>query len=171
VALGPVQLIVLGFSDPDFRGEIAAELVRLGETETVRVIDSLVVYKDADDELEVAHLSTVSTDEAEELGTLIAALVGIAVDGEDDPSAEPALVAEAPDGTGWDVLDDIPRDTAAALVLLEHQWAIRFRDAVSRAGGFRISDGFISPLDLAQIGLLSPQEAGELHAIETGFNP
>jgi hypothetical protein len=36
-----------------------------------------------------------------------------------------------------------------------------------RAGGFRISDGFISPLDLVELGLLSADEAAELHATET----
>ena len=41
------------------------------------------------------------------------------------------------------------------------------RDAIARAGGFRISDGFISPLDLVEIGLVSSEEAQELHAIET----
>ena len=41
------------------------------------------------------------------------------------------------------------------------------RDAIGRAGGHRISDGFISPLDLVDIGLLSREEAQELHAAET----
>jgi hypothetical protein len=67
----------------------------------------------------------------------------------------------------WDVLEDIPNDSAAALVLLEHHWAIPLRDAIARAGGFRLSDGFISPLDLVEIGLLSADEAREHHAMET----
>ena len=41
------------------------------------------------------------------------------------------------------------------------------RDAIARANGFRISDGFISPLDLVEIGLVSAEEAQELHAAET----
>ncbi len=68
---------------------------------------------------------------------------------------------------GWDVLDDIPNDTAAALVLIEHHWAVPLRDAIVRAGGFRIGDGFISPLDLVEIGLVSAEEAQELHELET----
>ena len=42
------------------------------------------------------------------------------------------------------------------------------RNAIARAGGFRISDGFISPLDLIGIGLVTAEEAAELHAVETG---
>ena len=68
---------------------------------------------------------------------------------------------------GWDVLEDIPNDSAAALILLEHHWAVPLRDTIARAGGFRISDGFISPLDLIEPGLVSAEEAQELHELET----
>jgi uncharacterized membrane protein len=177
MTIGPVQLIVLGFSQPDFHGEIIAELERLRKSDTVRVIDSLAVYKDTDGELEVEHLSNLSEDEAIELGTKIGALIGLGIDGEKGMEAGAAAGAEevaAAGGVqvfteqeGWDVLDDIPNDSAAALVLLEHHWAVPLRDAIARAGGFRISDGFISPLDLVDIGLVSAEEAGELHAMET----
>jgi hypothetical protein len=43
---------------------------------------------------------------------------------------------------------------------------VPLRDAIARAGGFRISDGFISPLDLIEVGLLSAEEAEQLHALE-----
>ena len=45
MAIGPVQLLVLGFDRPDFQGEIRAELERLREDDKVRVIDFLAVYK------------------------------------------------------------------------------------------------------------------------------
>ena len=57
------------------------------------------------------------------------------------------------------MLAEIPNDSAAALVLIEHHWAVPLRDAIMRAGGFRLSDGFISPLDLVAIGLVSAAEA------------
>jgi uncharacterized membrane protein len=175
MAIGPVQLIVLGFSHPDFHGEIIAELERLREADTVRVIDSMVVYKDADGELEVEHLSNLSQDEAIELGSKIGALIGLGIDGEEGAEAGAVAGAEAAaDGVqvfseqeAWDVLEDIPNDSAAALILLEHHWAVPLRDAIARAGGFRISDGFISPLDLVEIGLVSAEDAEELHAMET----
>jgi hypothetical protein len=44
---------------------------------------------------------------------------------------------------------------------------VPLRDAIARAGGFRLSDGFISPLDLVEIGLMEAEEAKELHAMET----
>ena len=83
MSIGPVQLIVLGFDHPNFRGEIVAELERLSENDAVRVIDALAVYKDADDELEVAHLSDVSDERASEFGRVVGALIGLGVEGEE----------------------------------------------------------------------------------------
>jgi len=179
MAIGPVQLIVLGFSHPEFHGEIVAELERLKESETVRVIDALAVHKDADGEMEVQHLSNLSKDEAIELGSKVGALIGLGIEGEEGMVAGAEAGAEAgadgvsvfSDDDAWDVLEDIPNDSAAALILLEHHWAVPLRDAIARAGGFRISDGFISPLDLVDIGLLSSEEAQELHAAETSRQP
>jgi uncharacterized membrane protein len=140
------------------------------------VIDSLAVYKDADGELEVEHLSNLTEQEAIELGSKIGALVGLGVEGEEGMEAGATAGAEEAAAEGinvfgdaeeWDVLEDIPNDSAAALILLEHHWAVPLRDAIARAGGFRISDGFISPFDLVAIGLMSAEEAKQHHDLET----
>jgi hypothetical protein len=123
----------------------------------------------------VAHLSNLSKDEAVELGSIVGALVGLGIEGEegllDGAEAGAAAAAQGvgaiPEEAAWDVLGDIPSDSAAALILIEHHWAVPLRDAIARAGGFRISDGFISPLDLVELGLHSSEEAQELHALET----
>ena len=134
------------------------------------------VYKDADGELEVEHLSNLTEQEAIELGSKIGALIGLGVEGEEGMEAGAAAgAAEAAeeginvfgDAEEWDVLEDIPNDSAAALILLEHNWAVPLRDAIARAGGFRISDGFISPLDLVAIGLMTAEDAKDLHVMET----
>ena len=176
MAIGPVQLIVLGFNHPDFHGEVIAELERLHESGTVRVIDALAVYKGADGVLEVEHLSNLTQEEAIEVGSTIGALIGLGIEGEKGMQAGALAGAEEAvsegginvftEEEGWDVLEDIPPDSAAALVLLEHHWAVPLRDAIVRAGGFRISDGFISPLDLVELGLVSAEEARELHDLE-----
>jgi len=179
MSIGPVQLIVLGFERPDFHGEIISELDRLRASDTVRVIDALAVQKDADGAIGVLHLSNLSQDEAVELGSTVGALVGLGLDGEVGMLAGAEVGAEAgaegievfSDEEAWNVLADIPNDSAAALVLLEHQWAVPLRDAIARAGGFRISDGFIGPVDLIEIGLLTREEAVELEAIEGQSTP
>src|SRR6476661_8961160 len=87
MAIGPVQLIVLGFEHPEFHGEIIQELERLRESDTVRVIDALAVHKDAEGEIEVAHLSNLSKDEAIEFGSKVAALIGLGIAGEEGMEA------------------------------------------------------------------------------------
>jgi uncharacterized membrane protein len=175
MAIGPVQLIVVGFEHPEFHGEIIAELEKLRESDTVRVIDALAVHKDAEGEIEVKHLSNLTKDEAIELGSKVAALIGLGIEGEEGLEEGAAIGAQKAaeegihvfsDEQAWDVLEEIPDDSAAALLLLEHHWAVPLRDAIARAGGFRISDGFISPLDLVSIGLVTAEEAKELHARE-----
>jgi uncharacterized membrane protein len=175
MAIGPVQLIALGFEHPDFHGEIIEELEKLRESDTVRVIDSLAVYKDAEGEIEVMHLSNLTKDEAIELGSKVAALIGLGIEGEEGMKTGAEIGAEMAaeegfqvfsDEEAWDVLEDIPNDSAAVLLLIEHHWAVPLRDAVMRAGGFRLGSEFISPLDLVEIGLLTAEEAKEQHAVE-----
>mgnify|MGYP000991458958 CR=1 FL=1 len=179
MAVGPVQLIVLGFPHPDFHGEIIAELERLRASDTVRVVDALAVYKDDAGDVEVVHLSNLSRDEAIEMGSVIGGLIGLGEDGEEGlvagavAGAERAAEDFSPLGEAedWDILEDVPNGSAAALILLEHQWAVPLRDAIVRAGGYRISDGFISPLDLVEAGLHTAEEAAELHALATSGAP
>lgn len=172
MAIGPVQLLVLGFDKPDFHGEVIDELERLNASGAVNVIDALAVYKDAAGEVEVMHLSNLTKDQAIELGSKVGALIGLGIEGEEGAEIGAEAGAEAAadgdlqiftDEEAWDVIEDIPNDSAAALLLLEHQWAIPLRDAVARAGGRRISDAFISPLDLVAIGMVSADEAQQLH--------
>src|SRR6187200_2274076 len=114
MAIGPVQLIVLGFDHPQFHGEIIAELERLRESDTVRVIDSLAVYKDADGEVEVEHLSNLTEDEARELGSKVGALIGLGIEGEEGFAAGAEAGADAAadgvhvfsDEEAWDVLEE-----------------------------------------------------------------
>jgi uncharacterized membrane protein len=179
MAIGPVQLIVLGFPAPDFHGEIIDELERLRQSDTVRVIDALAVYKDEAGEIEAMHLSNLTQDEAIEFGSVVGALIGLGFDGEEGAEAGAQAGAEAaadgispfPEDDAWDVLEDIPNGSAAAVLLLEHHWAVGLRDAVVRAGGFRVSDGFISPLDLIGVGLVTAAEAAELHGVEMAPTP
>ena len=174
MAIGPVQLIVLGFSGPEFKGEILAELDRLKANDIVRVIDAMAVYKDPDGEVVILERSDLSPEESAEFGAKVGALIGLGVAGEEGMVAGAEMGAAAmADGVdlfseedAWDVVEDIPKDSAAAIILLEHRWAIPLRDAVIRTGGFPIASDMISPLDLVGIGLIAADEAQALAAAD-----
>ena len=174
MTIGPVQLLVLGFPKPEVHGYIADELQRLRDLDMIRVVDALVVYKDADGEAMALETSQLTPDESVEFGATIGALIGLGAGGEEGMVEGAEAGAEAAqDGfqvfseeEAWDVLSEIPNGTAAALLLIEHHWAAGLRDAVMKAGGFPISDGFIHVQDLVAVGLMETEEAAAIEAQE-----
>jgi uncharacterized membrane protein len=165
-AMGPVQLLVLGFDDPKFEGDILAELERLKEHDVVRVLDALMVVKGEDGEIETGQFSDLSIGEAEEVGALVGALLGFGAAGEEGAEVGAEMGAAAGedghllgDDEVWYLADAIPPGQAAAIALLEHRWAIPLRDAIVRAGGFTLADEWVHPTDLVAIGLLAAAES------------
>ena len=164
MTLGPVQFLVIGFDDPKFTGEIKDELAKLRKSDVIRLIDVLAVRKDDAGKVEVLRTSDLSVDEAEEFGATVGALIGLGLDGEEGAELGAEAGAEAgEDGhvigdDMWDLVATIPNGTAAAIALIEHQWAIPLRDAIVRAGGFPLSDAWVHPLDLVEVGLMAADE-------------
>ncbi len=172
MAIGPVQLLAIGFKGPDFKGEILEEIERLRESDTIRLIDSLTVYKDVNGDVAAVKVGNLTADEEVELGSTVAALIGFGMKGEAGmiEGAEIGAEVAATDGVNvfseadaWDVMESIAPDTAVAILLIEHNWAVPLRNAIARAGGFRLTEGFIDPFDLVGIGLLTAEDA-EAHA-------
>ena len=124
IEIGPVQLIVFGFDRPKFGGGIAAELKRLKEQGSIRVIDALVVHKNAEGDVRTMQITDLDPEETERLGAIIGALIGLGLGGDDfiEPGAEAGMKVMSERGghvfdpESWDVLEDIPNDSAAALL-------------------------------------------------------
>ena len=123
MTMGPVQMLVIGFDDPQFRGEVLAEIERLRQDDVVRLIDMIVVKKSEDGELET--FSQKDVDAAAEFGALVGALIGIGAGGEEGAEIGAVRGAEAAvdgdlldDQEVWYVADAIPNGSAAAVALL-----------------------------------------------------
>ena len=166
MSFGPVQILVIGFGDAEFKGTIRAELERLREHDVVRLIDLIVVRKDEDGNVERLQQSDLTQDEAMEFGAIVGALVGVGADAEEGAEAGAVLGAAAMEGghvfdnaDTWYVDDAIPPGSAAAIALLDHRWAIGLRDAIREAGGFHLADAWVHPADLIAIGAASAEEA------------
>jgi uncharacterized membrane protein len=166
MSFGPVQILVVGFDHPEFKGKIRAELERLRENDVVRLIDLIVVRKDDAGNIERLQQSDLSQEELEDFGAIVGALIGVGADGEEGAEAGAVLGAAAMEGghvfddkETWYVDDAIPPGTAAAVALLDHRWAIGLRDAIHEAGGFHLADAWIHPADLVAIGAASREEA------------
>ena len=159
-------MLILGFEDPKFKGEALAELQKLRDADIIRVIDALVVWKDAEGNVAVLKDTDLTKDEAMEYGAVIGGLIGLGMGGEEGLEAGAEAGAAAmedgsliDDDDVWYAVDAIPPNTAAAIALFEHRWAIPFRDAIVRAGGFVLADEWIHAKDLVAVGLLAAAEA------------
>lgn len=157
--LGPVQMLVLGFAEPNFTGAIAAELDRLRQLDFIRIVDALVVEKDDAGDIAALQVSDLAPDEATEMGAVIGALIGDAEGGDDEAVIEGAVAGAAamedghliPDEEVWYVADAIPAGSAAAIILIEHLWAVPLRDAIVSAGGMALADRWIHASDLVDL--------------------
>jgi hypothetical protein len=124
--LGPVDYVVVEFpaGASSFTGEMAAELLRLVDAGTIRVIDVLILTKHADGSVEATELSDI--DELGELQALEAQLAELLA------ADDVAHLAAAMD----------PGSTAGVLIW-ENLWAAPFAAAARRSGGQLIANGRI----------------------------
>jgi uncharacterized membrane protein len=116
--LGPVEILVVSFPGNQFTGEIAPALAELVQSGMIRVIDLVFVTKD--DAGDVVGIELSDLDE----GT----------SGAFQPHVEVpnGMLAEE------DIEDlgaDLEPGSSAAILLFEHLWATKFRDAVLDSGG------------------------------------
>jgi hypothetical protein len=154
--LGPIQLLVIGFDRTDlFKGEILDELAALEERGTIRVLDLLYVEKTGDDELMLLEIEDLGA-QASSFGGVLSAFLGL--NGTEPSAGETVDVAVGGEIFGLSgeharaSLMAMPVGTAAGVVLFEHVWAIHFRDAARRAGGFPVLQGFLTPEAVLMIG-------------------
>jgi uncharacterized membrane protein len=158
MAMGPVQVLVVGFDETaKFTGAALDELRRLREREIVRVIDLLVVHKNDDGTF--ARIELTDDEERAKLGALAGALIGLGAAGEEGAEVGAVAGAVATEGRSafddeevWYIADAIPAGMTAAIALLEHSWAIPLRDAIAAAGGVALADEWLHPQDLVAAG-------------------
>jgi uncharacterized membrane protein len=163
--LGPVQVLVVGFEEGNFTGEILEELRTLREHDIIRMIDLLFVTKDEDGDVAAIEHSDLSDDERVAFGAVAGALLGLGAAGEEgaEAGAEAGAIAAA-ESSGinedevWYLADSIPPGTSAAVALIEHRWAIPLREAIGRAGGVSLADTWVHPEDLVAVGAAAAAE-------------
>jgi len=124
--LGPVDWIVVEFPGSRFNGQIAPALLDLVERDLVRVLDLLVLKKDADGSLEAFELSDL--DEGE-------------IGGFREYESELAMLLSEEDVTS--LAAAIEPGSSAAVLVWENTWAAPFASAVRRSGGQLVASGRI----------------------------
>ncbi len=164
MAIGPVQMLIVGFEDPKFQGEVLEEFKRLKDADIIRLIDLVVVKKDDEGNIETLHTSDLDEESALEFGAVAGALIGLGMAGDEGAEAGAMAGAEAmadgqvfDDDQVWYAADAIPNGTAAGVALIEHRWAIPLRDAIIRANGIPLVDEWIHANDLIAVGVATAE--------------
>jgi hypothetical protein len=149
--VGPIQILVLGFEDLKFEGDILPELKRLSDLEVIRLVDMIVVAKSDSGELVRVQAGSLSEKEQDKLGSVAAMLVGLIDDVEADSdgadAAPTGLRGFAGDEDTWSVVDVIPAGGMCVVTLIEHRWAIPLRNSIHKTGGRPLADAWIHPDD------------------------
>ncbi len=124
MALGPIEVIVVGFPGSRFSGEIRSRIVDLVDRGIVRIVDALVIKKNDDGTVTFTEMQEVSTDP--------------------DFQAMASQVSEVLDLLSDDDVDafaaDLKPGSSALAVVFEHTWMKPVRDAVVADGGVLIAD-------------------------------
>ncbi|MGO9751467.1 MAG: hypothetical protein ACLP8S_04635 [Solirubrobacteraceae bacterium] len=154
--VGPIQIIVIGFQDLTFEGDLLPELGRLRDLDVIRLVDIVIVAKSASGELVRVQAGSLSADDAARVGSIAELLVGLTTDETDtaeagtEPTGPRAFVG---DESTWSVVDVIPPGEMCVVALIEHRWAIPLRDTIHKTGGRTLADAWIHPDDPALAGL------------------
>jgi uncharacterized membrane protein len=152
-------MLAFAFDGNRFKGEILPELDRLKRKRIVRIIDLLVIRKDAEGRVMAMTSSDLDWEEATAFGSYVGALAGFGAAGpEGIERGAIAGAAELADGHLFDEEDAfrltqaLPNDMSAALVLVEHLWIKPLMDAVDRAGGIELTNEWLRPEDILSAG-------------------
>jgi len=159
--IGPLQLLVVAFGDPQLDGSILGALADASDAGTIKVVDLLGVYKDAEGDLLVAEASDLTEDEAMTYGAWVGALIGLGAGGSEGARAGAVagamhVMEEYEYGLSLadleGIADQIPAGGAALMLVIEHTWAIPLRDALRASGGIMLAQDFLSPEALIAVG-------------------
>ena len=130
MAVGPVDVIIIGFPGNRFSGKIAPALMKLVDSGVIRVLDLLFVMKDADGIVTTVEIEDLDADTG-------AGFMAVSIS---DPDA---LNQEDAD----EVSDDLPPDSSALLIAFENTWAGEFVAACQAADAVVI-DQIRIPVDV-----------------------
>ena len=166
---GPIQIWTFAFDGNHFKGEILPELDRLKEAEVIRVIDLLVIRKDAAGRVATLTASDLDWEEATSFGAMIGGLIGLGFAGEEGAEiGEMTGALELTDGhlfskrTRDELIEVIPPNSTSAIALVEHVWAKPLKAAIVRAGGIEVDNDWLKLDELVAMGLRQALRAGDL---------
>jgi uncharacterized membrane protein len=128
MTLGPLEYTVIGFEGNNFTGRIADEIQRVVESGVIRLVDLVFVTKDTAGDVAVVEVDNKEDARFASFTPMMSDLMGLLT---------PEDIEK--------IADVLPTDTSALIVLFEHHWAVRIKEAIGDAGGFLVARSTIPP--------------------------
>jgi uncharacterized membrane protein len=134
MTLGPLEYLVLGFTETEFDGSIAREIEKVVERGIIRLVDVVAVSKDGSGTTLVAELDRKDDPR-------FASFAGLLKD-------RMALFTEEDLES---IADSLAPGTAALALLFEHRWAEDIKAAIQSRGGVLVARAVIPPEVLEEV--------------------
>jgi uncharacterized membrane protein len=154
-----MQLFVIGFPGNQFKGEIVPALNEAREKGIIRMIDYVFVMKDAQGQIMAVQGTDLGRKEIQQLDSVLGALLGLGaggIEGAKIGGEAGAKFSEHDIGLSEQNISDaaeyIPNNSSALLMIVEHLWAKKIKQALVNAGGMMIAQGMITPELVMKIG-------------------
>jgi uncharacterized membrane protein len=129
MALGPIEIVVLGFPGSRFTGDIRPRIVDLVERDIVTVIDALLITKGEDGAVGYLELEQLVDDPE------ISALNGLLTSQLDLLTSEDAT----------ELAVNLEPGSSALVLVFEHRWMAPVREAIIESGGVLLADLHVAP--------------------------
>jgi uncharacterized membrane protein len=131
MTLGPLEYTVIGFDGNRFNGEISREIEKVVDKGIIRLVDLVFVTKDIDGDVTVVEIDDKEDPRFAGFAPLMTDLMGLLT----------------PEDIGL-LADELTANTSALIVLFEHRWAVKVKEAIGDAGGFLVARRLIAPESL-----------------------
>lgn len=143
MALGPIEVLVVGFPGNQFNGRIIPELERLVAADTISIVDGILATKGPDGEVLLAEFEELgANDDAAKLADLMNQIDSLI-------SADDVE----------ELLDALEPNSSAAILVFEHTWSKPLRDEIVDSQGVLVAN-FRVP------GLVIDELLAELDALD-----
>jgi uncharacterized membrane protein len=140
MALGPIEVVVLGFPGSRFTGEIRPRIVDLVQREIVTIVDALFITKDEDGTVGFLELEQLVDDPE------ILALDGLLTSRLDLLASEDAT----------ELATNLQPGSSALALVFEHRWMVPVREAIIESGGMLLADLHVPP-DVVELVLAAAE--------------
>jgi len=131
MTLGPLEYTVIGFEGNNFDGSIADELSRVIDSGVISVVDLVFVGKGEDGNLRIVELDNKEDPRFAGFAPMLQGLTGLLT--EEDIQ---------------EIGGQLEPNTSALVIMFEHRWAVRLKEAIGNAGGFLVARETIRPESL-----------------------